>query len=79
MLRYLESKVGQRQNFSKVGKVGAYPQRLHFEERLVSDKRSSLFGPFISFEDKCFVTTVPGTLEQYSQHFIFLITYEWTQ
>ncbi len=66
-LRYLESKVGQRQNFSKLGKFGAYPQRFHFKERVASDKRSSLFGPFISFEDKSFVTTVSGTV--FTLHF----------
>jgi hypothetical protein len=45
--------------------------------QLIVMQHSSLFSPFISFEEKEVLWLVPLWL--YSQHFVFFITYEWTK
>jgi hypothetical protein len=52
---------------------------LHYTrlERLARDKHSSLLGPFVSYEENEVLWI--WLQVSYSQHFIFLVTYHWTQ
>ncbi len=40
--------------------VSLYKSALFYPERTVSDKRSSLFLPFVSYEENNVVNTAPG-------------------
>ncbi len=46
--------------------------------KLISyDKHTSLLGAFINYEENELLWKKP--MSQYSQHFIFFLTYEWAQ
>ncbi len=57
--------------------MGTISRVLHYSrlERLARDKQSSLLGQFISYEENKVINMLLQVL--YSQHLIFIITYEW--
>jgi hypothetical protein len=52
---------------------------LHYTwlERLPGDKHASLLASFVSYKENYVLRIWP--LRRYSQHFVFFVTFEWTQ